>query len=128
MRQLMTASEMQERYRGEEDPFDLTLEKWARIRRVLDRSVTLRDFQAVFNAAAIPTPFCYEHQVRGCYGCPLETICARGRGEKFIRMMRIIQAYVLAGDMLPKEPLTSEVDNFVLELEMARAKARGTVH
>jgi hypothetical protein len=43
-------------------------------------------------------------------------------------MMRIIQAYVLAGDMLPKEPLTSEVDNFVLELEMARAKARGTVH
>jgi hypothetical protein len=124
----MTTYEMQERYQGKEKAFDLTLEKWARIRRVLDRSRTLRDFQAVFNAAAIPVPFCYEYQGRGCLGCPLETICARGRGETFLRVMRIIQAYVLAGDMLPKEPLLSEVDNFVLELEMLRAKARGTVH
>jgi hypothetical protein len=124
----MTTSEMKERYQAKEDPYDLTLEKWTRIREVLDRSVTLSDFQDVFNAAAIPVPFCYEYQVRGCLACPLETICARGRGEKFIRTMRIIQAYVLAGDMLAKEPLISEVDNFVLELEMVRAKARGTVH
>jgi len=128
MSQLMTTSEMQERYQGKEDPFDLALEKWTRIRRILDRSVTLRDFQRVFNAAAIPVPFCYEYQAMGCYGCPLETICARGRGERFIRVMRIIQAYVLAGDMLPQEPLISEVDTFMLELEMVRAKARGTVH
>jgi hypothetical protein len=126
--QLMTASEMQERYRGKEDPFDLSLEKWARIRRALNRSVTLGDFKDLFNAAAIPTPFCYEYQARGCYGCPLETICARGRGEKFIKVMRIIQAYVLAGDMLPQGPLISEVDTFLLELEMLRAKAGGTVH
>ena len=128
MSQLMTASEMQERYQGKEDPFDLSLEKWTRIKRALDRSATLRDFQTVFNAAAMPVPFFYEYQARGCYGCPLETICARGRGEKFIRVMRIIQAYVLAGDMLPQAPLISEVDNFILELEMLRAKARGTVH
>jgi hypothetical protein len=57
MRQLMTATEMQERYQGKEDPFDLSLEKWARIRRALNRSVSLRDFQTVFNAAAIPTGF-----------------------------------------------------------------------
>jgi hypothetical protein len=124
----MTTSEMKERYQAKEDPYDLTLEKWTRIRRVLEGSVTLSDFKHIFNAAPIPVPFCYEYQVRGCLGCPLETICAQGRGEKFIRVMRIIQAYVLAGDMLPKEPLISEVDNFVLELEMVRAKARGTVH
>jgi hypothetical protein len=128
MSQLMTTTEMQERYQGKEDPFDLTLEKWTRIRRILDRSATLRDFQTVFNAAAIPVPFCYEYQARDCYGCPLETICARGRGERFIRMMRVIQAYVLAGDMLPSDPLISEVENFILELEMVRAKARGAVH
>ena len=128
MSQLMTTSEMQERYQGKEDPFDLTLEKWTRIRRALNRSRTLKDFQTVFNAAAIAVPFCYEYQAGGCYGCPMETICARGRGERFIRVMRIIQAYVLAGDMLPKKPLVSEVDTFVLELEMVRAKARGAVH
>jgi hypothetical protein len=128
MNQLMTASEMQERSQGKEDPFDLTLEKWARIRQHLEGSLSLSDFNTAFNAAAIPIPFCYEYQAQGCLGCPLETICARGRGEKFIRVMRVIQAYVLAGDVLPKEPLISEVDNFVLELEMVRVKARGTVH
>jgi hypothetical protein len=42
--------------------------------------------------------------------------------------MRIIQAYVLAGDVLPKETLLSEVDTFVLELETVKAKTRGTIH
>jgi hypothetical protein len=128
MSQLMSVSEMQERSQGEEDPFDLTLEKWTRIRRALDSSITLSDFHTVFNAAAIPTPFCYRYQAQGCVDCPLEGICARGRAEKFIRVMRIIQAYVLAGDVLPKETLLSEVDTFVLELETVKAKTRGTIH
>jgi hypothetical protein len=126
--QLMTASEMRERYQRREDPFDLTLEKWTRIRKFLESCLTLTDFKNVFNAATIPVPFCYEYQVKGCMGCPLETICAQGRGEKFSRVMRIIQAYVLAGDMLPKAPLTSETDSFLMEIEVVRAKARGMVH
>ena len=98
MNQLMAASEMQERYRGKEDHFDLTLEKWTRIRRALNSSVTLSDFQVLFNAAAIPVPFCYEYQIRDCLGCALETVCAQGRGEKFIMVMRIIKTYVLIGE------------------------------
>jgi hypothetical protein len=126
--QLMTIVEMQERYRRKEDSFDLTLEKWTRIRQFLDTCSTLSCFKEVFQAAAIPVPFCYEYQVKDCLGCPLERVCARGRGEKFIRVMRITQAYVLAGDMLPREPLTSEIDSFLLELEMIKAKSRGMVH
>ena len=98
MNQLMAASEMQERYREKGAPFDLTLEKWTRIRRALNSSVTLSDFQVLFNAAAILVPFYREYQVRDCFGCPLETVCAQGRGEKFIRVMRIIKTYVLAGE------------------------------
>jgi hypothetical protein len=125
---LMTTTEMQERHQGKEDPFDLTLKKWTRIRHYLDACSTLGDFQKLFHAAAIPVPFCFTYQIEECLGCPLETICARGRGEKFIRVMRIIQAYVVAGDMLPNEPLTSEIDSFIMELEVLRAKARGMIH
>jgi hypothetical protein len=126
--QLMTTLEMQERYRRKEDSFDLTLEKWTRIRQFLDTCSTLSCFKQVFQAAAIPVPFCYEYQVKDCLGCPLERVCARGRGEKFIRVMRITQAYVLAGDMLPREPLSSEIDRFVMHIEFLRAQARGSVH
>lgn len=124
----MTSAEMHQRYQRNEDPFDLTLEKWIRIRKFLESCSTLSDFRKVFNGAAIPIPFCYEYQVKDCLGCPLEKTCGRGRGEKFARVMRIIQAYVLAGDMLPREPLTSEIDGFLLELEMIKAKSKGMVH
>lgn len=42
--------------------------------------------------------------------------------------MRLIQAYTLAGDMLPKKKLTSEIDSFIIELEMIRAKYKGELH
>jgi len=46
--QLMTTLEMQERYRRKEDSFDLTLEKWTRIRQFLDTCSTLSCFKQVF--------------------------------------------------------------------------------
>ena len=128
MSKLMTLFEMQERYQKREDPFDLTIEKWIRIRQFLDTVSGLSDFKELFQAANIPIPFCYEYQIKDCLRCPLEEICGRGKGEKFYKVMRIIQAYVLAGDMLPKEPLTSEIDDFLMELEMVKAKSKGMVH
>lgn len=128
MSQLMTILEMQERHQKKENSFDLTLEKWIRIRQFLDTASTLGDFKELSQAANIPVPFCYEYQIKDCLGCPLEKICGRGKGEKFFKVMRIIQAYVLAADMLPKEPLTSEIDDFLMELEMVKAKSKGMVH
>lgn len=128
MSQLMTILEMQEKYQKKENSFDLTLEKWIRIRQFLDTASTLGDFKELSQAANIPVPFCYEYQIKDCLGCPLEKRCGRGKGEKFFKVMRIIQAYVLAADMLPKEPLTSEIDDFLMELEMVKAKSKGMVH
>jgi len=90
MSQLMTILEMQERYQKKENSFDLTLEKWIRIRQFLDTASTLGDFKELFQAANIPAPFCYEYQIKDCLGCPLEKICGRGKGEKFFKVMRII--------------------------------------
>ena len=128
MSQLMTILEMRERYQKKEDSFDLSVEKWIRIRQFLDTALTLSDFKKLFQASTIPVPFCFEYQVKNCLDCPLEKICGRGKGGKFFKMMRIIQAYVLAGDMLPKEPLASEIDDFLMELEMVKTVSKGGVH
>ena len=125
---LMSFSEMQERYNKREDPFDLTLEKWVRIRRFLEKPLTRHDFGLLLQASNIAVPFCFEYQPRNCVGCPLEAMCGRGGGEKLLRVIRLIQAYVLAGDMLPTEPLIFEVDRVVMELEVLKAQHKGQLH
>jgi hypothetical protein len=126
--QLITIEEMRERIQRRDDPFDLTIEKWVRIRKFLETAMTLSDFQELFQGAAVAVPFCFEYQTKACLGCPLERICARGRGERFLIVMRLIQAYTIAGDMLPKERLVSEIDDFIIELQMIRAKHKGMIH
>ena len=128
MSQLMTTFEMQDRYQKKEDHFGLSIEKWIRIRQFLETASTLSDFNELFQAANVPIPFCFEYQIKDCLGCPLEKICGRGKGEKFVKVIRLIQAYVLAGDMLPKEPLILGIDDFLMELEMLQAKSKGLVH
>jgi len=67
--QLMRASEMRERYQKREDPFDLTIEKWVRIRQFLDTASTLSDFRQLFEALYIAVPFCFKYQIKACQGC-----------------------------------------------------------
>lgn len=125
---LINIQEMRERFQKREDPFDLIVEKWGRLRKFLETAVALTDFQELFRGAVVPVTFCFEYQIKDCLGCPLKEICGQGRGEKFQRVMRLIQAYTLAGDMLPKERLFSEIDHFLIELEMIRARYKGIVH
>jgi hypothetical protein len=128
MAQLMTISEMRDRYRKKEDPFDLTIEKWIRIRRFLDAASTVSDFNNLFQAANVAIPFCFEYQPRDCAGCPLEKMCGRGEGGRLLKVMRLLQIHVLAilaGNMLLKEPLISQVDDILMELKTIKGKSSG---
>ncbi len=124
----MTISEMRDRYKKKEDPFDLTIEKWTRIRRFVDTASTVRDFDKLLRAVNIAIPFCFEYQIKDCLGCPLGKMCGRGKGEKLLKVMRLIQIHVLAilaGNMLLKEQLISEIDDLLMELKTIRAKSNG---
>ena len=127
MSQLMTFSEMQKRYQEREDPFDLTIEKWIRIRSFVDTASTLNDYQALLQAANVAVPFCFEYQIKVCSGCPLENICGRGRGERLLRVMKRIQTHVwaiLAGNTLPKEPLMTEINSLITELKELKRESK----
>lgn len=42
--------------------------------------------------------------------------------------MRVMQAYVIAGDMLPKDPILGIVGNFIEELKKCENDAKGRAH
>jgi len=126
--QLLTLQDMREKFRRGDDPFDVTVEKWGRIRKFAETATGLEYFQELLQGANVGVPFCFEYQVKGCLGCPLGKICGRGGGKRFLQIMRLTQAYALAGDMLPKQILVSEIEDFVMELEVVRAKHKGVVH
>lgn len=125
---LITYEEMRERTLRGEDPFDLTIEKWMRIKRFVEEIQDLKEFQSLPNAASLVVPFCFKYQVFLCKGCPLLSLCGAGRGERFLRIVRLIHAYAIAGDILPKEILLSEIDEIILEIEAEKAKHRGLYH
>jgi hypothetical protein len=125
---LMTFSEIRDRYKRKEDPFDLTIEKWIRIRQFLETASSLNDFNELFEAAAIAIPFCFKYQTTNCVGCPLIEMCGRGKGEKLLKVMRLIRMHVLAilaGNVLVKEPLVLEIDDLLAKLKVIKENSAG---
>lgn len=125
MTELLFIQEMKERFE-KEDPFDLTVEKWTKIRKFSEGATTAEDFEKILDSSGLIVPFCIIHK-RNCSECPLDNICGSEK-EKFSRIMRIIDAFSAAGDVLPKEVLLNELDSFISELELIRAKNKGGIH
>ena len=122
MGNLLMFQEMVTRYERGENAFDLTLEKWVRIRESIRIAFTTSHFDEVLEAAAIKVPLCLENQ-DNCGICPLEAICTRGQEGSFMRFMRAIQAYCIAGDLLPKSTLLSLTDQIISELESCKGES-----
>jgi hypothetical protein len=122
MGSLVTYREIVARYEKGENAFDLTLEKWVRIRESLGKAFTLSRFKEILDAAVIKIPLCLEYR-DNCVLCPLESVCSRGGQGSFGKFMRAIQAYCIAGDLLPKSPLLGLADQIISELESCKRES-----
>ena len=127
MGNLLMFQEMVTRYERGENAFDLTLEKWVRIRESIKIAFTTSHFDEVLEAAAIKVPLCLENQ-DNCGICPLETLCTTGGEGSYMRFMRAIQAYCIAGDLLPKSPLLTLTDQIISELESCKRESLKRIH
>ena len=127
MKTLMSFEEMKQRYEKGEDSLELTIEKWERIRDYLNYAFNLFHFQEVIKAASVPIFLCVEYKNQ-CPMCPIYKLCERGKSPKWINITRILEAYALAGDMLPKEPLIGQISNFLEELKQCKEEAMGKAH
>jgi hypothetical protein len=119
---LLTFKEIITRYKRGESALDLTLEKWVRIRQSLKGALTISHFKEILEAAVIKAPFCLENQ-DNCAICPLQNICSRGQEGSFGKFIRAIQAYCIAGDILPKSTLLGLANQIISELESCKRES-----
>lgn len=115
MLNLMTFEETVERYEGGGNAFDLTIEKWERIRQAIGCAHSIPHFVLIAQGASIKVALCVEFNDT-CHLCPLESICHSGIEGPFATLMRVIQAYCVAGDILPQSTLLNLVDQLIADL------------
>lgn len=113
---LMTFEETMKRYEGGENAFDLAIEKWSRIREAVKTAYHLQHFALIIRGASIKVALCVEFK-DNCPLCPLEKICNAEREGPFATVIRLMQAYCIAGDVLPKSTLLDLVDQLIAKLD-----------
>jgi len=124
---LMTFEEMKKRYEAGEDSLELTLEKWQRILKYSESVFHLSQYQEILEAAVVPIFLCEEYGTR-CRNCPIFEVCKQGRSEDWTRVMRIIQAFAIAGDMLSKEALVAQLEIFFQKLKVGKVEGYYTLN
>ena len=124
---LMTFEEMKSRYEEGEDSLDLALEKWERILKYSETVFHLSLFQEILQAAVVPIFLCEEYSSQ-CQKCPIFNVCKQGRSEDGTTLIRIIQAYAIAGDLLSKELLFAQIKFFNNKLKACKGEIYYTLN
>ena len=114
MNELLDLKEMVRRHRQGEDPFDLAIEKWVRIRDFLLKKADPEQYREAFQCGSSKIIFCLDYKDH-CPFCPLERICFDSQ-SLFYQIMRSLQVYSLAGAFLPREPLLNLIDTYIRDL------------
>jgi hypothetical protein len=117
---LMSFEEMKRRYDGGEDSLELTLEKWERILKQSNAVYHIVQYQEILRAAVVPIFLCTEYSNQ-CHMCPIYNVCNQGHSDDWTKLMRVVQAYAIAGDVLPKDPLMGQLAMFVDKLKLCRS-------
>jgi hypothetical protein len=116
MLNLMTFEETIKRYEAGENAFDLAIEKWERIREAIRSAHSIQHYIAVTQGASIKVALCVEYNDT-CHLCPLEATCNREQEGPFSTVIRALQAYCVAGDVLPQSTLLNLVDQLIADLK-----------
>jgi hypothetical protein len=118
---------MKKRYGDGEDSLELTLDKWDRIKQFSAKAFLVSHYQDILRAAVVPIFLCTEY-VNQCSLCPIYEVCKQGRSDEWVTVMRVIQAYAIAGDLLPKEPFMGHIEQFLEKINMCREEAVAKAH
>ncbi len=125
--QLISFDEMKNRYYGGEDSLELTVEKWERIHAYSKSVFNLSHYQELLQGAVVPIFLCTEY-ANQCRMCPIYGICKQGTSEHWTNLIRVMEAYAVAGDLLPRETLVNHIDVFLNKLRQCRTDALARAH
>jgi hypothetical protein len=111
---LLDFEEMASRHKNGEDPFELAIEKWVRLRDFLLLKADPSRYREAFRCGSTKIVFCVDYQDH-CPLCPLEKVCFDGQ-SLYYQIMRFLQVYSLAGALLPRGPLIELIDFYIKDL------------
>jgi hypothetical protein len=117
---LLDLDEMKRRHKKGEDPFDLAIEKWVRIRDFLQERKDAGRYRKAFQCGVTKVLFCLDYQDR-CNFCPLENICTDNQ-SLYYQVMQQLQVYSLAGSLLSGEPLIHLIESYIEDLQHRRTE------
>jgi hypothetical protein len=111
---LLDFEEMVSRHKKGEDPFELAIEKWVRIRDFLQKKAAPDRYREAFQCGSTKILFCLDYKDH-CPLCPLEKVCFDSQ-SLYYQIMRFLQVYSLAGALLPREPLIELLEFYIRDL------------
>ena len=126
MVRLLDLEEMEHRHAKGEDPFDLAIEKWVRIREYLLEKTDPSRFREAFHCGSTKITFCLDYKDH-CPLCPLESICFDSQ-SLYYQIMRYLQVYSLAGALLPRAPLLELIESYIRNLHSYSEQWRRKSH
>jgi hypothetical protein len=114
MTMLLDLEEMVRRHKQGEDPFELAIEKWVRIRDYLIKKADPERYREAFHCGSTKIIFCLDYKDH-CPLCPMENVCFDGQ-SLYYQIMRSLRVYSLAGALLPREPVIQLLESYIGDL------------
>jgi len=113
-KRLLSFQEIVEMFQRGENLFDITIEKWERIRRSLAEAKDRRDMIPILENARTGGAFCLEYQ-NNCPLCPIQKWCRPPEG-RYQNIMRFLYMFATSGELYFKEQAEREIDRFLNEM------------
>jgi hypothetical protein len=126
MTMLLDLEEMVRRHKQGEDPFELAIEKWVRIRDYLIKKADPERYREAFHCGSTKIIFCLDYKDH-CPFCPMENVCFDSQ-SLYYQIMRYLQVYSLAGALLPRSPVLELIESYIRNLHSTREEWRRKSH
>lgn len=113
MEKLLSLQEIVEKFQKGENLFDITIEKWRRIRNFL-KEKGKEVVPIILDNARTGGPFCLEFNQQ-CSLCIIKQWCRDPNGF-YQNVMRYLYMYASTGDYYYKQRAIKEIDKFIEEI------------
>ena len=123
---LLTLQEIVTRFRKGGNLFDITIEKWKRIRECLVSLEQDSDVGPIIESSRTGGAFCLEYQ-EDCLICPIEKWCKDPHGT-YQTIVKLMYMYAADGHEGYKEQALRHIEKFLEEMEECKEEFRRRLH
>ena len=115
---LLGLGEMEQRHKKGEDPFDLAIEKWMRIKDFLLEKADPERYKEAYQCGLSKVIFCLDYKSY-CHLCPLSSACLNHE-SLYYQIMRHLHVYSLVGTLLPLGPVIELIEKYIIDMRSYR--------